>query len=44
MLEPDLRNSGKGIAMLQDVGISVELGLCEAQVSAFLSPYLSKPE
>jgi pyrimidine deaminase RibD-like protein len=44
MLDPDSRNNGKGLAMLQHTGIHVELGLCEAQVSAFLSPYLSKPE
>jgi pyrimidine deaminase RibD-like protein len=44
MLDPDPRNSGKGIAMLQDVGLNVELGMCDKQVSAFLSPYLSKLE
>ncbi|WP_445945433.1 deaminase [Shewanella sp.] len=44
MLDPAPRNCGKGIAMLQSAGVNVELGICEAQASAFLSPYLSKPE
>ncbi|PSW10840.1 riboflavin-specific deaminase [Photobacterium rosenbergii] len=42
MLDPDPRNSGKGIAILEQAGVTVEVGLCQAQVSQFLSPYLGK--
>ncbi|WP_394247543.1 bifunctional diaminohydroxyphosphoribosylaminopyrimidine deaminase/5-amino-6-(5-phosphoribosylamino)uracil reductase RibD [Vibrio profundi] len=40
MLDPDPRNSGKGIAILQEAGVRVEVGLAESAVKAFLSPYL----
>ncbi len=40
MLDPDLRNNGKGIEILKRAGVSVHVGLCEGQVSAFLEPYL----
>lgn len=42
MLDPDARNSGKGISILEKAGITVEVGLCHQQVSRFLSPYLNK--
>ncbi|CAE6943462.1 bifunctional diaminohydroxyphosphoribosylaminopyrimidine deaminase/5-amino-6-(5-phosphoribosylamino)uracil reductase RibD [Vibrio sp. B1FLJ16] len=42
MLDPDLRNNGKGIEILKRTGVSAHVGLCEAQVSAFLVPYLGK--
>ena len=42
MLDPDPRNSGKGIAMLEQAGVMVEVGLCQTQVSQFLGPYLGK--
>ncbi|MBY5946785.1 bifunctional diaminohydroxyphosphoribosylaminopyrimidine deaminase/5-amino-6-(5-phosphoribosylamino)uracil reductase RibD [Photobacterium rosenbergii] len=42
MLDPDPRNSGKGIAILEQAGVTVEVGLCQAQVSPFLGPYLGK--
>jgi len=42
MLDPDERNSGKGIAILEQAGITVELGLCREQVSSFLVQYLGK--
>lgn len=42
MLDPDLRNNGKGIEILKRAGVSVRVGLCEVQVSAFLEPYLGK--
>ena len=42
MLDPDPRNSGKGIAMLEQAGVTVEVGLCQTQVSQFLGPYLGK--
>lgn len=40
MLDPDPRNSGKGIEILRGAGVSVTLGLCEDKVQQFLSPYL----
>lgn len=42
MLDPDVRNSGKGIEILKQAGINVQVGLCGEQVSAFLMPYLGK--
>lgn len=42
MLDPDPRNSGKGIQMLQQAGINVYVGLCGELVSEFLTPYLGK--
>lgn len=40
MLDPDPRNNGQGIAMLEAAGVSVELSCCEQEVAEFLSPYL----
>lgn len=42
MLDPDERNSGKGIKMLEKGGIKVDIGLCYEQVSGFLAQYLGK--
>ncbi|EHH1174004.1 TPA: bifunctional diaminohydroxyphosphoribosylaminopyrimidine deaminase/5-amino-6-(5-phosphoribosylamino)uracil reductase RibD [Vibrio parahaemolyticus] len=42
MLDPDVRNNGQGIEILERVGINVQVGFCEAQVRAFLEPYLGK--
>ncbi|WP_428774803.1 bifunctional diaminohydroxyphosphoribosylaminopyrimidine deaminase/5-amino-6-(5-phosphoribosylamino)uracil reductase RibD [Vibrio sp.] len=42
ILDPDPRNSGKGLEILKQAGIEVEVGLCRDQVSAFLAPYLGK--
>ncbi|HGS5851859.1 TPA: bifunctional diaminohydroxyphosphoribosylaminopyrimidine deaminase/5-amino-6-(5-phosphoribosylamino)uracil reductase RibD [Vibrio parahaemolyticus] len=42
MLDPDERNSGKGIAILERDGIKVDIGLCYEQVSSFLAQYLGK--
>lgn len=40
MLDPDPRNDGRGVAMLQAAGVVVELGCCELEVQRFLEPYL----
>lgn len=42
MLDPDPRNSGKGIEHLERSGVEVQVGIAEHQVSEFLSPYLGK--
>ncbi len=42
MLDPDPRNSGKGISILRQAGIHVYVGLCHEQVAEFLTPYLGK--
>ncbi|USD39736.1 bifunctional diaminohydroxyphosphoribosylaminopyrimidine deaminase/5-amino-6-(5-phosphoribosylamino)uracil reductase RibD [Ferrimonas sp. SCSIO 43195] len=42
MLDPDPRNSGKGIAILEQAGVSVEVGVHQQAVSEFLTPYLGK--
>ncbi|MCK6261699.1 bifunctional diaminohydroxyphosphoribosylaminopyrimidine deaminase/5-amino-6-(5-phosphoribosylamino)uracil reductase RibD [Vibrio sp. ZSDE26] len=40
ILDPDPRNNGKGIKVLEQAGIEVTIGLCSDQVSSFLVPYL----
>ena len=42
MLDPDPRNNGRGVAILESHGVKVDVGLCQTQVSAFLTPYLGK--
>ncbi|MGF1800160.1 bifunctional diaminohydroxyphosphoribosylaminopyrimidine deaminase/5-amino-6-(5-phosphoribosylamino)uracil reductase RibD [Vibrio gigantis] len=42
MLDPDPRNNGRGVAILESHGVKVDIGLCQARVSAFLPPYLGK--
>ena len=42
LIDPDERNSGRGISILKQSGIEVEVGLCEEQVASFLKPYLGK--
>ena len=42
ILDPDVRNSGKGIAILKAAGVAVHVGMCSRQVSQFLTPYLGK--
>ena len=40
ILDPDPRNNGRGIRLLRDAGLSVELGILEQDVRGFLAPYL----
>ncbi|MDP2572041.1 riboflavin-specific deaminase [Vibrio sp. vnigr-6D03] len=40
ILDPDTRNSGAGIKILEDAGIDVEVGLLGEEVASFLNPYL----
>ena len=42
ILDPDVRNSGKGVAILEAGGVAVEVGMCGRQISQFLAPYLGK--
>ncbi|CAK2086807.1 bifunctional diaminohydroxyphosphoribosylaminopyrimidine deaminase/5-amino-6-(5-phosphoribosylamino)uracil reductase RibD [Vibrio crassostreae] len=42
MLDPDPRNNGRGVAILESHGVKVDVGLYQEQVSAFLTPYLGK--
>ena len=42
IVDPDPRNSGKGLTVLTDAGIDVEVGVCQQEVSEFISPYLLK--
>ncbi|MPY23131.1 bifunctional diaminohydroxyphosphoribosylaminopyrimidine deaminase/5-amino-6-(5-phosphoribosylamino)uracil reductase RibD [Shewanella sp. YLB-07] len=42
ILDPDPRNSGKGIKMLTDAGIAVTTGVEADSVQKFIYPYLNK--
>jgi pyrimidine deaminase RibD-like protein len=39
-LDPHPRNQGRGIAMLEEAGVKVTVGVLESEVQAFLKPYL----
>jgi pyrimidine deaminase RibD-like protein len=43
IIDPDPRNSGSGLQLLRDAGVTVELGILEDQIRAFLGPYLIAP-
>jgi pyrimidine deaminase RibD-like protein len=43
MVDPDPRNNGKGLRMLRQAGVSVEVGILQEEVEQFLAPYLAKP-
>lgn len=40
LLDPDPRNNGKGVDILRNAGVHVEVGLLEATVRPFLGQYL----
>jgi len=42
IVDPDPRNSGKGLTVLTDAGTEVEIGVCQREVSEFITPYLLK--
>ena len=44
MVDPDCRMQGAGIRQLEDAGISVEVGVCEADCRALNHAYLSAKE
>lgn len=43
-LDPHPRNRGRGIALMRDAGLTVELGVLEARVLEFITPYLIRSE
>jgi len=44
ILDPDPRNSGAGVKMLEQAGIAVSVGLLEDDALKDLEPYLSRGE
>ena len=40
MLDPDPRNNGRGINILREAGIVVDIGIESERVRSFLMPYL----
>jgi pyrimidine deaminase RibD-like protein len=43
IVDPDPRNNGKGLQLLRDAGIQVEVGTLEQEIREFLAPYLCRP-
>ena len=41
MIDPDPRNNGNGIKLLQEAGINVSVGVLEEEIRDFISSYLS---
>lgn len=39
-IDPDPRNAGRGLQLLRDAGVVVELGVAEDWVLSFIGPYL----
>ncbi len=42
VLDPDPRNDGRGVQLLRDAGVAVEVGVLQPAVRAFLEPYLMR--
>jgi pyrimidine deaminase RibD-like protein len=42
ILDPDPRNSGAGIKLLESAGIVVEIGMLEKEALEELGPYLAR--
>ena len=40
IIDPDPRNNGRGLRLLAEAGVRVELGILEQDVREFLAPYL----
>lgn len=40
IIDPDPRNNGRGLRLLRDAGLSVDVGVLQRDVQAFLDPYL----
>ena len=40
--DPDSRNNGAGIALLEQAGVHVDVGVCSEEVRAFITPYLGR--
>jgi pyrimidine deaminase RibD-like protein len=43
-VDPDPRNAGRGLQLLREAGVDVEIGVAEEKVLAFIRPYLFSGE
>ena len=41
IVDPDPRNNGRGLRLLADAGVHVELGILEHEIKEFLAPHLA---
>ena len=41
MIDPDPRNNGNGIKLLQEAGVNVSVGILEEEIKSFIASYLS---